>query len=435
MRMQARFSEFLEKQWELFEYEPQGKVSIEGIFGGYGSGKTVGAARKFVKRCCQHGWHEGYGTRRPQAVVMAPTSRILKKATVPALEEALPSEMILQRKGMPHPSFLLTNGVEISLVSGEAGFEGEDLILMWVDEISHRVFQDKITNYLARLRDPNARAPMTFLVSGIPESGWLREMFDREGKDRITLLCGTRDNPYIPKETLEQILAMVPAGYESSLVGGGWMLPPDAVFSQYNEDQHLTDDMGDEERPTSLGIDIGNHGAVIFGQPVKMSSRNIVGQVSTKPGVLVVDELITRDQSVREMCERIKTEKPWIIAPRRSVICVDPMIRRDELKAIRQNFHEVKIVKRTRGHELHPIESGIRILQSSLSDAQGNATLRFSRRLCGQKHGVLDAITSARRHTMTQRVVKDDSRDHCLDACRYLVAELNRPDPPSWRVL
>lgn len=431
------WSPFLKHQKRFFDWESKERITIEAMLGGYGSGKTSGAARKFLKRAFAAAWRPAYGSRVPQAVVMAPTSRILKKATIPALEELLPNDIIIKRRGAPHPMWQLCNGLEINFVSGDAGFEGENVCLFWIDEISHETFArapEKFVNYTARIRDPHA-PKMSMICSGLPESGWVRETFDVTGNNRQTLLCGTQDNPHIPRETLEAILASCPAGYEDAYIRGGWMSPPDAVFSQWDSDKHLTEKAGDLRRPVHIGLDVGNHGAIIFAQRIPLTARNVIGQRSDTTGVLLVDQIITRDESVAQMCHRIKIGTKWELDPRESTICVDPTIRRDELKAIRDYFPSIRIVKRDKSHELYPIEAGVRIMQTALRDAHGNTRLYVHKGLAQLKHGIVDAIQTARRHKISQRVVKDDSRDHALDACRYVVQELLRPVKPQAAII
>lgn len=201
------------------------------------------------------------------------------------------------------------------------------------------------------------------------------------------------------------------------------MSPPDAVFSQWSSSTHLVDRIGNPTKSVHLGIDVGNRGAVVFAQREPDGS------------VLIVDEMITNDESVEGMCWRIQHDYRWMISRTESLIAVDPTIRRDELNAIRSAFPQVRIVKRERGHELFPVETGVRILQTSLKDAHGDTHLFFTRALSTHKHGVVDAIQTARRRTITQSVVKDNSRDHAMDALRYVVQELRRPSPPQGMVL
>ncbi len=440
VRRPLNWTPFLPHQRKFFDWEPKGRVSREAVLGGWGSGKTTCAARKFMKRALALNWHEGYGqTRRPQAIVMAPSSRILRKATQPAIEELIPREIIMDRKKAPHPMILLTNGLEISFVSGEAGFEGEDVALFYIDEISHHVFArnpERFVNFMARLRDPHATGVMSMIVSGIPLAGWTREIFDQpNAADLHTMLCGTRDNPHIPPETVNQLLASCPSGYEEAYIKGGWMPVPDAVFPQFDSSIHLTDMAGDPHRPVSIGIDVGNHGAVVFGQTISIETRNVMGQTKHGTGLLIVDELITSELSVDAMCHAIKMERPWIIDRSHSSIMVDPTSRRDELAAIRRHFPATRIIQRDRKHELYQIEAGVRVVQRGLRDAHGNVRLLFNRGLSTHRHGVIDALQNVRRHAMSQRVVKDDRLDHPCDALRYLVQEHLRGRMPETRVL
>lgn len=430
------WSEFLPHQWDLFSYELDEfpGPAVTACLGWWGSAKTSAAVRRFFRVAMANPWTPAYGVNRPQAVVMAPTSRILKKATMAKLEAIIPPELIIDRRKSPTPWWLLANGLEVSFVSGEMGFEGEDLCLMLIDEVQHPVFSsdpERFRNYQARLRDPLS-THLELIVCGLAESGWVKETFDtetlpvEERKNRYTRMCGTDDNPHLPKETLRQILATCPADEAEIIRRGGWAPVQGAVFGTWDPSIHLVDMHGDDRLPVSIGLDAGEHGGVVFGQRIKVKTRDITGREMTEDGLLVVDQMLTEAESVEDVCKRIKVETPWRLVPEMSEIYVDPTLRADEVAPLRRHFPGVRILQRDRQDPYYEIKPGIRLMRANLKDATGSTRLYFSRKLASTRSGIIEAIETARRNPDTGAVVKDDRTDHIRDACRYLCCGMLR---------
>lgn len=425
--------EFLPHQWDLLEYEPtKGRgPTIEALLGWWGSGKTAGVAGKFFRRCLQNPWTEKYGEKRPQAAVLAPTARVLEKATVGTLREIIPSAMIKKEWKRPMPRWLLANDVEVSFVSGDAEFEGENLFAIWVDEIHHPIFSrnpNKFRNYLSRLRDPHSTV-LSLLCSGLPEAGWTRDTFDLERltaaqcENRYTRLCGSNDNPHLPEELIQAILTMVPQGMETAVKSGGWMLPPGAIFRGYDQGLHvISNDAEDNNAPVHIGMDVGVHSSAVLAQDRPATITGVTGQQERGKGVLIVDEVVGEGLSVKDLCMQIRMlPSAQRIIPGRSEIYVDPTIRTDELDVIYSSFAGCHVVVRKRTDEFYNIWPGIRVMQASLRDGLKNTRLWFCQRLQLNKNGILDAMVGSRVSERTGQLVKDDSTDHARDAARYVI--------------
>ena len=84
---------------------------------------------------------------------------------------------------------------------------------------------------------------------------------------------------------------------------------------------------------------------------------------------------------------------------------------------------------------MFPIESGIRIVQRAFADALQNNRLYIWRGLANVPNGIVDGLQRYRRNEITQEPIKDNARDHCLDALRYICCELLPTDKPESRVL
>lgn len=431
-------------QWDAFTFEgarvkpdepPMARINL---LGGWGSGKTHGAARVALKAALRNPWTPAYGEdNNPTGIIVAPTFRILKQSTMQQFDQLCPRNLIKRRRGPPHNDILMANGFRWVLYSGEAQIEGLTLCAAWVDEIQHPVFSggsNRFLNLMARIRDMNA-ATLFAITSGLPEAGFVRDTFGHQAPDMRTILCATTDNPYIPQVTLQAFYDACPSGQEKTLLGGEWMSPPGMIYPQYDANTHIPGMEGNPDVPTHLSFDVGNYGAVLFGQDIQVKTRNVIGRTQADKGLLIVDQLLTTNESVDRQCYLAKTQTKWQVVPGRSVITVDPTTRRDETLAIRKHFPGVMVVKRERGHENFPIETGVRQVQRGLKDALGNVRLYFSPVLRGQPLGILDGIQRYRRNETTGEPVKDNLRDHVLDALRYMVCECIPADKPQARVL
>ena len=427
-----KWSPFLTKQWDAFSWDPpEGTKQVtEGMLGGWGAGKTDGCARLFVRRVLSHICTDEYGDKPPMAYVVAPTWRVLKQATQPALAAVMPRECIRRKRESPTQEWELVNGVKILFLSAESEFEGVSAFVGWLDEIQHNNYwtqPKRVPNLTARVRDP--KAPFrSLIVSGIPEWGPVKDTFDAPGDPTTHLvLTGTRDNAFIDQESIDKLIASCPAGYEDSYIGGCWQPPHGAIYGQYNPEIHVTPKSGNWAKAVHLGMDVGNGGAIIAGQDT--SERMKAGHLTA--GLRIVGELLTEDISCEEMCLRVKKETPWKVVPGESVIYTDPNLDRDERRAIKRVFGDVRIVTCKRGDDAYPIDTGIRWAQRALKDAHGDVRCTFSRDVLGNKFGLIDGINRYRRNEFTGRPVKDNLRDHPLDAWRYLVAGRLKPERPT----
>jgi hypothetical protein len=407
-----------------------GPITVAAL-GGWGSGKTQGIAYAFTWYLLGMGWHLAYGRKRPQAVVLAPNLRLARKNQLDLIDSILPAELVRRRWGMPEPKLLLTNGVEISAISADANYEGESLVACWCDEIQHELYSsnpERYTNMVARLRDPKARRPHTrMFVSGLPVSGWVRDTFDVRSRDpnRKTVLWSSALNTKLAAGVREAILKATPAGMEATFLEGQWMPIPGALYPQYSDDLHLTEDPGNRQAPVSIGLDAGNRSAVEIGQ-----RQTVPGTTDVR--LHVVDEILGDGLSVEELVERF-VASGWFMIPGKSEIYVDPTLRRDELRPLYARFPGIRVVQRERSDEYHDVWRGVRLVQSGLRNAAGQTRLTINRALAKNQRGVVESLVRMRTNPRTGTIAVDDQRDHPNDALRYLACgilgrQLARPE-------
>lgn len=425
----------LPKQAEFVRWDPENlsRPSIQAILGWWGSGKTSSAALKFLRLICEQEWHIEKNAPRPQFAAMAPSTRVVEKVLLAQMERIIPAGLIARKWLRPYPKFRFVHGPELNFVSADAKFEGESLAGLWVDEIHLKPIAhdtSKFINLYARLRDPFARQ-LALICSGLPESGWVRQTFDPAGfsgedrASRLTMLTGYKDNPFLPEGQESVILSSLPdlPGIVDAVKHGGWFTDPESLFPMWSDDGNLVDfAVVDDRAPPHMGIDVGNHGGVVFGHDRNVMVKDVVGGQHRVPGLVVFDEYLSERQSVEDMIIAVKTRPAAHRLVRgRSKIYVDPTIRRDEENAIRRHFPGIEIVIRNRKDEFYEVMPGVRVMQRALRDSLSNTRLFFTRNLVGRKSGIIDAILGSRTSKVTGLPVKNDRTDHIRDALRYLV--------------
>lgn len=398
--------------WKPPAHAPAGPI-VQAVLGGWGSAKTTAVAMQFAITALSYGWHSAYGRKRPQAIVVAPNLRLARKNQLELIDSMLPADLVKRRWSMPEPRILLANGLEITAISADANYEGENLVMCWLDEIQHELYSsnpERYTNYIARLRDPLARQKHTrMFVSGLPTSGWVRDQFEDKGDDpaKNTRLWGSRLNTKLASGVFDQIRRATPAGQEATFLEGQWQPLPGALFPQFDVSRNILGQEINLRAPVSVGIDIGNHAAIV------------IGQRHPNEALHIVDEILGVGQSMEEMVYQLK-QKGYLIQPGKSEIYVDPTLRRDEINAIRKHFPGVHLVQRERSDQYHDVWTGIRVVQSALRSAAGTTKLTFASSLKKNPKGVIEAMERLRVNQRTGSIVVDDQRDHAADALRYL---------------
>jgi hypothetical protein len=346
---------------------------------------------------------------------MAPTNTILHTSTIPTFEEACPRDLVAHRKRSPPLTIDLVNGHRILFLSAASSVEGLNLTHTTLDEIQHPEFvanPSRFSNMQARLRDVKVERPFLMLIAGLPEHGKVREWCDVPETYCVRLKAS--DNRYLLPGTVEANRRACSHDEVATKIDGEWGAPPDRSFKSYDPRHHVIDQYGDRSRETWMGFDFGRQSCALIGQP------------DGDGGLLVVDEILAKDQITRDICGAVN-RRGW--TP--SVIAVDPSssVNRDSLSALQDAYPEATIVRRYSSHQFHSEEFGWSYLSRCLLDGEGITRLRFSRRLLDHSRGLLNALANAKSNDSTGRLVrtKDGGRysDHPLDACRYLVSLLD----------
>lgn len=401
-------------------------ATVIAIFGGWRSGKTTGAALKFLANCIANPWTPEYGEDRPYSIVIGLTRSVLRDSGYRELKRIIPKEAIARESNASDDwSLTLTNGHVIKFKTAAGAVEGASACTVWLDEADKLPDETAYLNYQMRASDALGRRFLV-IVSGLPESGWLEDTFDRpehrDSPSRLTIFCATADNHYLPPHVLAEYRSSASKTNAIKYLEGRWMPKTGAIYGEWRPSLHLVDDAGDKTQPTHLAIDPGAKGAALFLQE-RVRRVRVGGKIVEQLGLHVVDEwLCPREQTMLETARALKS-RGWLIHPSRSMVFLDPTTRPDELAAVREVFGDIRPITKARGEPAEKVEFGIDCVKAALLDADDNVRLTVYRGLPrGDGRNLLSALT--RYHRKNGKPVRDDTVDHVLDCLRYPVAHL-----------
>lgn len=415
-------SRLLPAQYRLLTSEAWIRCAV----GGYGSGKTDGAAVAFLRNVLKNPYNrEEYGSDRPESIVCGPTHSVLKESSMKALRALLPPQLIV-REWVADRRWRLANGHDILFRSVEGAIEGANLCTLWLDE-AHLLDAAAWPNLQMRVRDAKA-ASLLVLVSGLPEFGWLQDAFGRpehyQDPERCVVHFSTLENTYLDPRVLEQIRKTVGASDAEAYLQGKWRSAQDAVFYAYEPAVHIVDLPADRTTPVHITCDVGNRGAVLVLQPRTRTYVDSRGVRAPGLHLHVVDELLPENVSTEDAM-RMAQQRGWRIEPGVSMVFMDPRSNVDQIEAVRRVLgRDARIIRKTRGQPGYDVDEGHRAVNAALKDSLGNVRLTFASTLPREKRSLLTSLPKVRRKPDGDGMVKDNITDHVADALRYPVVHL-----------
>lgn len=385
---------------------PLDKVAVLAALGEYGSGKSHVMADKAFELSCQYRiGRDGFTNQSPpRAGIVGPNFGGLEDGALAEFLKICPESWV--RKKVLYgssPHIELVSGLQIRLYTAKMlhpvrGGRGPSLVWIWADEIQDAAYTEgTIKNILMRVRDKRTRYGAA-MFSGIGTKGSLVEKLFRRpnGLARFLTMLRTEDNPHLKAGTLEAAREALPASAMAT-DSEGWIVGSQgAIYAWFSDERHLVDIPREAllEHPTSVGVDLGQFGAVTFSQAhgvdhyfprMKKTVRRV--------GRLIVDEWMPRDLSAKKVAEGIRDRSGWTLVPGESRIAMDPSLSPYEVEAFEETFPGVEIVRYTSG--VYSLEkTGIQCVDRALLDSNQNVWLKFVKDLerSGHERGVLAMI-------------------------------------------
>lgn len=419
-------------QWDIYnDWTP-----LIGCFGSWRSGKTRGGALKTLQVATENPWTPLFRDSHPTSLVMTESHRVIRDSAYREMKALLPTELILKEWTSSNRfAIRLVNGHEIVFRPWLGKMEGLSACSVWLDE-AHKLDgpdgpEPMWANIKMRASDPRAKRRIT-TVTGLPEYGWLSEKFDQpNSQDRATYLCSLRDNFYLTEDVIASLYASTTKEEAQVVVEGKWRKPPTVVFYAFTNLEaprgNLVSFRGRPSLPVDISIDLGDKGAILVLQRIRVACRGPNGEPYVSNGLVVVDELLPEQVSVKAALRNLFRVTPWKLTAS-SKVYVDPKADRDELEAIREEVKAgtqggPRIIKRKAEEDAYYTEYGIRAVNSAFCDLTGNRRLFVCAHLPRGARSIIPALLSQKRSAKTGRVVRDNVTDHVLDCLRYPVAD------------
>lgn len=445
------------KQWEILSFEGPASddpmtppLNIVAALGDFGGGKTrIAADRYWEKVIVPH----GVGARRnedsepftrrspPMSGMVAPTRGGVMSGPLVELKKVVPEGAIVRERmfsGIDEIEWANGHITKVMTVRGalnpKRGGQGPTLVGIWADEIQADDYgvAGAWENVQSRARDHRA-ITLEVIVSGrASKDSHVEDIFRKTAPNRLTRILFQEDNPFASGQRVRDELLTSLSAEDLDRDEDGWTKRDgDTLYRFFSAKTNMPQLPPIEQfwgRSTSIGVDLGQHASVVFGQGLPCRIR-LTDSTSgkrrhrTELGQVLVDEWHPDDLLAESIASRLATDerfRRWPIVAGQSVICMDPSASKEEVAAFRSWFPGVRIVRYLSG-PYHFEETGIKAVRRGVRDGLGNARLFV--------HPSLARDPSGRGIVKTLRNWNGKSRwpspkkayEHCGDGVRYLV--------------
>jgi hypothetical protein len=289
------------------------KTTYLGLVGGYGCGKTYSFCIKGIVLASQNIGYRG--------ALLEPTFSMVAQTLIPEMKRTL--EMLdipYIHKMSPYPMFELFfdgGSTQILLLSAEnyTRLAGLNLAFFGVDEMDtiKRDLAHNVWRMLqSRMREGDVRQGFT---TSTPEGfKFLYDFFIKDGKDengrkrrdRKIIKGRTRDNPFLPKDFIKNLMATYPEALIKAYLDGEFVnLESNPVYYAFNREDNNTKRTIDDFHPDAM---------LHVGQDFNIGHCASIVHIVEDGKVYAVDEIIdalNTEQVIKIIQERY---------PKRSVI-------------------------------------------------------------------------------------------------------------------
>jgi hypothetical protein len=236
---------------------------------GFGAGKTLSSGLKAV--------HLSYLNSGYQGAVYSPSHGLAMDTMVPAIEFALELMPIRwEYRASPLPKFIVywddKNPSEILVRSFENWQKIRGLNLAWaivdeIDVVNRKISDQALRLLMGRIRTGNVRQ---LAFSSTPEGfGLMYDFFVTDAKkgDRRIIHAKTTDNPHLPPDYLQDLLANYPANLVDAYINGQFVnLITKTAYHAFNRAQNNSFESVQPNERLHIGQDfnVGKMASVVY---------------------------------------------------------------------------------------------------------------------------------------------------------------------------
>lgn len=403
------------------------KTQIIGVFGGYGSAKSRATLQEIFLRALNNAGGTG--------LLTAPTLLQLKRTTIKTfLNEIVPPPLI-RSYNKSEGELTLENGFTFYLIPSddEEKLRSLNAGLVHIEEASgiSRSIYDQI---LTRMRD-HATHDKLVVVCSNPDLGWIREVFyenikradpkhpehRRHNPNITTYIWKSTQNPYLPKDFVDNISKGKPDWWVKRYVDGSFEHAEGMVYPRVNEAVIKSQDVADKwERCIALDHGLRNPTALLIGAVDEQKGEVHIFKEYYEPNRLVPEHA----KHIKQLLEDNK-----VTAGNTRFMVIDPSAKN---KTDPINGKSVQALYQEYGLYFQPannaVEAGILKVNSYIE--RGKLKIHDNcpnliRELQNYKYP--DQTTDDADKNLKENPIK--ANDHACDALRYLLMRL--PDDPE----
>lgn len=423
-------------QEEMHTYtNGEDKLTILGIFGGYGSGKSRATLTEFLLRALN--------SPKGTGLFSAQTLQQLKRTTLKTFFNEVCPPPLIESYNKSEGEIRLINGYVIYTIPTDdeeklRSINAAHVHLEEASGIKRSIFDQLLT----RMRDPFGKH-RTIIVCSNPDVGWIREVFvqNEMKKDENhpmheeynpaikTFIWETKLNKYLPADFIEVNSKNKPDWWKKRYLEGNFDYSEGLVYNTigetfiepYSVDPEKTDRFGipkNWERVVSMDWGIRNPTAVLF------------GAINPEKGELVVyNEYYVAGKTLPE---HVKTFKPLI----------------EEIPTGLVRFMVIDPATKQRSNPIEGKSVQTHLQEYGLYFSAGNNALDFGITKVGsyielKKLKIYRTCTNLIKEAISYKYPELDmdnfhenqdekpikANDHAMDAMRYMIARL--PDDPE----
>lgn len=283
------------------------KTQIIGLFGGFGSSKSRASLQEIFLRSLNNAGGTG--------LLTAPTLLQLKRTTMKTLfQEIIPAPLI-RSFNKSEGELQLENGFTFYLIPSddEEKLRSLNAGLVHIEEASG--IDEKIyTQILTRMRDQNTTDKLVLVCSN-PSLGWIKDVFydniaranpqhpehDRYNPNITTYVWKSTQNPYLPKDFIENISKNKPDWWKKRYIDGNFNQVEGAVYPRFSETIIKAQSVNDKwERIVGLDHGLRNATAMLIGAIDPQTGQIHIFKEYYKPNTLVPEHARNIKQILEE---------------------------------------------------------------------------------------------------------------------------------------
>lgn len=414
---------------------------VVGLIGGYGSGKSEGGGNKAVQLAVANPGYDG--------MIVAPTHKMLIRVTLPAFKRA--AGKLIREHYKADQYFEMRTGGSVWYGSADSAgsLEGTNLAWWWLDEARLLQSREAYDILLGRLRIEDAPLTQGVITTTPVAGGWLQDEFDGGKPGRRCIHTSSRENWYLKKGYVDNLLASYSPAQARAYIDGEWVTLSGAVYPEYDTARHVVDYLPDPALPVIAGLDFGfRWPAVVYAQQLE-HAQTMSNGVMAPPGSLVVfsedvpDDISTESLAIR-VAERFRVggglRLDWIACdPAGSLLSPYSSAESSgltDVTALKRGLADAGLggvrVRYVYGKGSGPIRgigTGIEKVRARMLNARGETRLFFARSLGTQsRRGLLRALPAFAYADGTSTPIRGKASgqiDHVLDGLRYLVRHVD----------